>query len=116
MGTRFMDKYIQISTTTASKDDAIRIAGVLVDKRLAACVQILGPALSIYRWKGKIEQAEEWQCLIKSREDLFEEVATSIKANHPYETPEIVATVISAGSAAYLQWLHDELKRQPEGL
>lgn len=108
-----MDKYIQISTTIARREDALRIAGALIEKRLAACVQILGPVLSIYRWNGAVEQAEEWQCLIKSRQDLFEEVARSIKAIHPYETPEIIATVISSGSAAYLQWLHDELKGQP---
>lgn len=105
-----MEKYIQVITTTARKEDAVRIAGVLVEKRLAACVQILGPVLSTYRWQGKIEQAEEWQCLIKSRQDLFAEVAGNIKAAHPYETPEIIATAIAAGSEAYLQWLHDELK------
>ena len=105
-----MEKYIQVSTTTASREDAVRIAAVLVDKRLAACVQIMGPVLSTYRWQGKVEQAEEWQCLIKSRQDLFAEVARNIKAIHPYETPEIISTVIAAGSEPYLQWLHAELK------
>ena len=105
-----MKNYIQVITTSARREDAVRIAGVLVEKRLAACVQILGPVVSVYRWQGEIEQAEEWQCLIKSREDLFEEIVSNIHAIHPYTTPEIIATEISAGSEAYRQWLHAELK------
>ncbi len=105
-----MNTYIQVTTTTARWEDATRIAGVLIERRLAACVQIIGPITSLYRWQGRIEQAEEWQCLIKSRSDLFEEVAKNIEALHPYETPEIIATPLSAGSDAYLQWLQEELK------
>ena len=105
-----MNTYIQVTTTTARREDATRIAGVLIERRLAACVQIIGPITSLYRWKGRIEEAEEWQCLIKSRSDLFEEVAKNIEALHPYETPEIIATPLSAGSDAYLQWLQEELK------
>ncbi len=105
-----METYIQVVTTTKNKEDAEKIARLLIEKRLAACVQIVGPVSSIYRWKGNVEQAEEWQCLIKSRQDLFGEVEEAIKAIHPYETPEIIATVISAGSGDYLKWLQDELK------
>lgn len=107
-----MEEYIQVITTTANKEDAARIAGVLLEKRLTACVQILGPMTSIYRWKGKLEQAEEWQCLIKSRPDLFEEIEKNIKTIHPYETPEIIAVPIVKGSADYRQWLCDELQAQ----
>lgn len=103
------ETYIQVITTAEKKEDAIKIARVLVDKRLAACVQVFGPVISTYRWKNKVEQAEEWQCLIKSRQDLFGKLEEAIKAIHPYETPEIIATVISAGSDEYLKWLHDEL-------
>ena len=105
-----MEKFIQVITTTAKKEDAVRIAASLVEKRLAACVQIAGPLYSTYHWKGKIEQAEEWQCLIKSRQDLFGELEQAIKAIHPYEVPEIIALTIVAGSAPYLRWLHDELQ------
>ncbi len=105
-----MEKYIQVITTTAQKADAVKIAQSLVEKRLAACVQVVGPLLSIYRWKENVEQAEEWQCLIKSRRELFEELENTIKIIHPYETPEIIATTISAGSKDYLQWLNDQLK------
>jgi periplasmic divalent cation tolerance protein len=105
-----MEQYIQVVTTTAQKDDAEKIATALVEKRLAACVQIVGPVQSTYRWQGKIERAEEWQCLIKSRQDLFSELEQVIKALHPYEVPEIIALTVTAGSADYLQWLEDELK------
>jgi periplasmic divalent cation tolerance protein len=105
-----MEQYIQVITTTANKEDAAKIAAALVEKRLAACVQIVGPVHSIYRWEGKVEQAEEWQCLIKSRQDLFAELEQVIKAIHPYEIPEIIALTIVAGSADYLQWLRDEIK------
>ncbi len=105
-----MEKYIQVVTTTAGREDAERIAQALIEKRLAACVQIVGPVQSIYRWQGKVERAEEWQCLIKSRAGLFGEVEQEIKSIHPYETPEIVALALAWGSKDYLEWLHGELK------
>ncbi len=104
-----MRKFIQVLTTTEKREDAENIARFLVEKKLAACVQITGPVMSTYRWKGKVETAEEWQCLIKSREDLFDEVEKAIREVHPYETPEIIATAILAGSEDYLKWLQDEL-------
>lgn len=107
---QIMEKYIQVITTTAKKEDAAKIAASLVEKRLAVCVQIVGPVHSTYRWEGKVEQAEEWQCLIKSRQDLFGELEQVIKAIHPYKIPEIIALAITAGSNDYLQWLRDELK------
>lgn len=103
-----METFIQVMTTTAQREDAERIARSLVEKRLAACVQILGPLTSIYRWQGRIETAGEWLCLIKSREGLYGAVEEAIRALHPYETPEIVSLPISAGSRAYLDWLRDE--------
>ena len=104
-----MKTYIQVITTVERKEDAENIARLLVEKRLAGCVQIAGPVVSVYRWKGRVERTEEWQCLIKSRQDLFGKVEEAIKSVHPYETPEIIVTTISAGSDAYLKWLHDEL-------
>ncbi len=104
-----MNTYIQVITTVERKEDAENIARLLVEKRLAGCVQVAGPINSVYRWKGRVERTEEWQCLIKSRQDLFGKVEEAIKSVHPYETPEIIATTISAGSDDYLNWLHDEL-------
>ena len=104
-----MNTYIQVITTVERKEDAENIARLLVEKRLAGCVQVAGPINSVYRWKGRVERTEEWQCVIKSRQDLFGKVEEAIKSVHPYETPEIIATTISAGSDDYLNWLHDEL-------
>jgi periplasmic divalent cation tolerance protein len=99
---------IQVVTTTDSEAVAARLARMLVERRLAACVQIVGPVTSVYRWQGRIEEAREWQCLIKTREDLFEAVAAALRAVHPYECPEIVALPIDAGDPAYLDWLRGE--------
>lgn len=104
-----MEAYIQVITTTAKKEDAENIAMILVERKLAACVQIAGPIISIYRWKGNIETAEEWQCMIKSREGLYKEIENAIKSLHPYEVPEIIAIPIIAGSGDYLEWLQSEL-------
>ena len=104
-----MKTYIQITTTTETKEQAQKIANYLVEKKLAACVQICGPITSIYRWKGKVENAQEWLCMIKTRKELFDKVEAAIKKLHSYETPEIVATPIFKGSREYLTWLDDEL-------
>ena len=103
-----MKTYIQITTTTETKEQAEKISQHLVEIKLAACVQITGPITSIYRWKGKVEKAQEWLCVIKTREELFDRVETAIKKMHTYETPEIVAVPIIKGSKEYLTWLDDE--------
>jgi periplasmic divalent cation tolerance protein len=105
-----MKSFIQVSTTTETKENAQKIAQYLVKQKLAACVQITGPIESIYRWKSKVETASEWLCLIKTRDILFDKVQEAIKKLHPYETPEIVAVPIVKVSKEYLNWLNDELK------
>ncbi|MBO3769185.1 MAG: divalent-cation tolerance protein CutA [Candidatus Brockarchaeota archaeon] len=105
-----MSKYIQVFTTTGNREDALKIARILLEKRLAACFQIIGPMKSLYWWKGRIEEAEEWLCLIKSRDDVYEELEKTIKENHPYEIPEIIAIPIVYGSRSYLEWIDMELK------
>jgi periplasmic divalent cation tolerance protein len=104
-----MEGFIQVTTTTEKREDAERIARSLVETRLAACVQILGPIESIYRWKGKIETAVEWLCLIKSREENFGAIEHAIRSLHLYETPEIIAVPVAAGSRDYLDWLRGQL-------
>lgn len=108
-GVREVESYIQVVTTTDKKEDAEKIAFSLVEKKIAACVQIVGPITSIYRWKGNIETAEEWQCVIKSRKNLYDEIEKAIKSVHSYEVPEIMAVPIVAGSGDYLEWLRGEL-------
>ncbi|MBM4271032.1 MAG: divalent-cation tolerance protein CutA [Deltaproteobacteria bacterium] len=104
-----MGSYIQVVTTAEKREDAEKIARTVVEKRLAGCVQILGPVTSIYWWKGNVETAEEWQCVMKSRSDLYGAVETAIISVHPYEVPEIIAVPITAGSQNYLDWLQGEL-------
>jgi periplasmic divalent cation tolerance protein len=96
---------VQIVTTAPSQAAARRIARTLVDRRLAACVQIVGPIESIYRWQGRVETAREWLCLIKTSRARFREASATIEELHPYDTPEIVALPITAGSRRYLDWL-----------
>lgn len=100
-----MSEYVQITTTTDSRELAVQIAEKLVGEKIAACLQILGPITSIYRWKGKIENTEEWYCVIKTRKNLYQKVEEAIKALHPYEVPEIIALPISEGSKDYLDWI-----------
>jgi periplasmic divalent cation tolerance protein len=103
-----MADYIQILTTVEKHEDAERIAQALVEERLAACVQIIGPVISIYRWQGKIEKTQEWQCWCKSRRDLYDRIEAAIRRRHPYQVPEILAMAVVAGSADYLAWLDGE--------
>ena len=107
-----MEAHIQVVTTTENKDDAEKIAKALVERRLAACVQLLGPIVSTYWWKDDIETAQEWLCHIKTHKSLYHETEKAIKAIHPYETPEIIAMPIVAGSNDYLEWLSRELRKE----
>jgi periplasmic divalent cation tolerance protein len=100
---------LQVVTTTATKAEAERIATALVERRLAACVQIVGPITSTFRWEGKIQTAEEWLCIAKTRRGLYSLVENAIRELHSYQVPEIVATAIVAGSQAYLDWLASEV-------
>jgi periplasmic divalent cation tolerance protein len=104
-------EHIQVLTTAGSREEAERIAATLVERRLAACVQTLGPIRSRYRWQGEVEVAEEWQCLAKTEAARYEEVEAAIRELHSYEEPEIVALPIVAGSAGYLGWVSDEVRR-----
>jgi periplasmic divalent cation tolerance protein len=95
---------LQVITTTGAIEDARRIAGALVERRLAACVQIVGPIESVYRWQEKVETAQEWQCWIKTRGDLYSAVEQLIRELHPYDVPEILS-MTAEGSNAYVEWL-----------
>ena len=99
------DRYLMAMTTTDGREDAERLAHDLVERRLAACVQVLGPISSTYRWRGAIETADEWLCLIKTTAARFDALAAHIDTNHGYETPELTAVPIDHGSTAYLGWV-----------
>jgi periplasmic divalent cation tolerance protein len=105
-----MAEYIQVLTTVSRREEAEQIAQSLVNARLTACVQVSGPITSVYRWRGQVETAQEWQCAAKSRRDLYGEIETLIRRLHSYEVPEILAVALLEGSAQYLAWLDGELK------
>ena len=107
---KIMTEYIQVITTVEHKADAEKIAKNLLEKRLTACAQIIGPMTSYFHWQGKLDSAQEYLCLIKSRDDLFQELEAAIINIHPYEVPEIVATPITKGGKDYLNWLAAEVK------
>jgi periplasmic divalent cation tolerance protein len=106
----FMPDYIQVVTTTENHEQAEAIARALVEERLAACVQIVGPITSIYRWHDNIETAQEWQCWAKSRRDHYDAIETLIRRLHTYQVPEILAIDVLAGSVDYLNWLDGEIR------
>lgn len=106
-----MAESIQVLTAVDTETKAVEIAQRLLEERLAACVQLLGPVSSRYRWEGRIEEAEEWLCLIKAQAACYGEIEALIKELHPYEVPEIVAFSVAAGNPDYVEWLRRETTR-----
>jgi periplasmic divalent cation tolerance protein len=104
-----MSDCVQVMTTAGSEEEAGRIASLLVERRLAACVQVAGPITSRYRWQGEIEEEREWRCLAKTTRAAYEAVEAAIREVHSYEEPEIVAVPIVAGSAGYLAWIGENV-------
>jgi periplasmic divalent cation tolerance protein len=98
--------------TAANVAEAARLAEMLIDAQLAACVQILPPMDSVYRWKGAVERATEVLLIAKTARSKFGDVERKVRALHSYETPEIIALPITAGSAPYLEWLSTSLDPQ----
>ncbi|WP_233492862.1 divalent-cation tolerance protein CutA [Chromobacterium sp. ATCC 53434] len=88
---------------------AERIAAALVDERLAACVNILAPCRSVYRWQDQVERAEEIPLLIKTRRDVYDRLERRLTQLHPYQVPEIVALPLALGLSAYLTWVSDSV-------
>jgi len=106
-----MAEFIQVVTSIDSEGKAGEIARKLLEERLAACVQVLGPVRSRYWWEGKLEEAEEWLCLVKAKAADYERIESAIKAAHPYTVPEILAMPIATGNPDYLDWLRRETSR-----
>jgi periplasmic divalent cation tolerance protein len=106
-----MSEYVQALTTVDSEDEGMRLGRGIVDARLAACVQIVGPIRSLYWWQGNVEDAQEWQLLVKTTAELVPALQEHIKANHSYDTPEIIVTPITAGNPDYLNWISEETRQ-----
>ena len=98
-----------VLTTIGSMELAEKLAGQLVERRVAACVNIVGPVRSVYRWKGKIEREEECLLLIKTTAEHTAQLRAAFQELHPYELPECVELAIEGGSEAYLAWLTGEV-------
>ena len=102
-----------VLTTTGSQQEARRIAQMLVEKRLAACVNIVPGMESVYRWDGKVESAAEWLLLIKTTATAFPLLRDVLQERHSYEVPECVAIAIEDGSQGYLEWLAASVNDPP---
>jgi periplasmic divalent cation tolerance protein len=108
-----MDSLLVV-TSLPDRESAENLAAMLVELRLAACVNILAPCASVYRWQGEIQHDQEHPLLIKTVHDRYAELEASIRANHPYELPEIIAVRIADGLPAYLQWVESETHNNDE--
>jgi periplasmic divalent cation tolerance protein len=102
---------IIVFMTASNGEEAARLADMLVGAHLAACVQILPEMESVYRWEGKIERAAEILLLAKTTRSKFEELEREVRALHSYDTPEIIAVPVVAGSAPYVDWLKESTKK-----
>ena len=102
-----------VLTTAGSEPQANKIAETLVSRRLAACVNIIGPICSVFRWDGKVQSEEERLLVVKSKTDLFPEIEKTILEVHSYDCPEIIQLPIQAGFKKYLAWLGTETAQIP---
>ena len=98
-----------VLTTAGSQEEARKIAHALVERRLAACVNIVSPVESVYRWKEKVETASEWLVVIKTTQQAFARVRDSLRELHSYEVPECVLLSIADGSPEYLNWIGEQV-------
>ncbi|MEU2437000.1 divalent-cation tolerance protein CutA [Streptomyces rubradiris] len=101
-------RHLTVLTTTDGEEKAKTLAAGAVEARVAACAQISAPVTSVYRWEGATRTEQEWQILFKTTTARYEDLETYIKEAHDYDTPEIIATPIVAGSDTYLAWLDEE--------
>jgi periplasmic divalent cation tolerance protein len=106
---RMADEKLIISTA-GSREEASRIARALVEEKLAACVNIVGPIQSVYRWEGKIDSAQEFLMLIKTTSRISGVAITRIRELHSYDLPEAIEMNIDGGSSDYLKWIRDTVK------
>jgi periplasmic divalent cation tolerance protein len=105
---------IVVLITTPNTDEAAQLAEMLVEQHLAACVQILPEIESVYRWQGKTERQKEVLVIAKTTKSNFESLEREVRAIHSYETPEIIALPLIAGSLRYLEWLGANVNPDPD--
>ena len=106
-------RYLQVQTATDSRAEAMELARVAVEARLAAGAQVAGPVTSTYWWDEGVERAEEWLVMLKLPADRYDELAALLAERHSYDEPEIVATPIIRASETYLTWVTEETRPRP---
>jgi periplasmic divalent cation tolerance protein len=106
-----MTDKVLVLTTVGSESEARKIARTLVERHLAACANIIPRVRSVYRWKGEIEESEEYLVMIKTAKGREEEVRNAIRELHSYELPECISIPIESGSAEYLKWISDSIEQ-----
>ncbi len=102
-----MAEPIIVLVTCGSEEEALRVANALVEEHLAACVNLVSPIRSIYRWEGKIWDEKEWLLIIKTQKKRFQELEKKVKSLHSYSVPEIISLSIVEGSSSYLKWISE---------
>ncbi|MET8008203.1 divalent-cation tolerance protein CutA [Nonomuraea glycinis] len=103
-----MAEFLEVHVTVPDRDEAERIASVVVTRRLAAAVQFVAPLTSVYWWRGEINRADEWLLFMKTTAERFDELAARVRALHSYEMPQIIAVPLATGPANYLEWIRQE--------
>jgi periplasmic divalent cation tolerance protein len=109
------EEFVVVLVTAGSAEEAARIGRALVEERLVACANVVGPIRSIYRWEGRVEDAEEHLLLLKARAADAGALEARVRALHGYEVPEVLALPVRAGSEPYLRWLADSTRRDAGG-
>jgi periplasmic divalent cation tolerance protein len=105
-----MTDKIVVFNTCGSAEEAERLARHIVDEHLAACVNVLSPVRSFYRWKGAVEDSAEWLLIVKTTRDKFDTLRAALESAHTYEVPEVIAVPIVDGSPNYLAWIDREVE------
>ena len=109
-----MSHYLVVIMTTSTKREATKIIQCLLEERLIACANIIGPVSSLFWWKDKIDEATEFLVLMKSSRKLFDKLSKRVKEIHSYEVPEVLALPILKGLPSYLSWLEANLRSESE--
>lgn len=104
-----MNEFVELTTTTASEQEALKLARLLVVQRLAACVQVSGPIRSIYRWQGELCEAVEYRCSIKSLATHAAQLMQVIRQTHSYDTPQIIVLPVADCEPSYAQWWREQI-------
>ena len=101
--------HLVVTTAIGSHEEAEKIASAIMEKKLAACVQVIGPIMSMFNWDGELKKEKEWVIQAKTTTKWYSELEETIKGEHPYQLPEIVALPIKEGSIDYLEWVRSEV-------